>query len=163
MTVEEKTSGVVAVEQGQTAWVITDFERFIIKGEETGGRYSMIEVTSLSQSSPPPHIHHTADEDYYILEGEYEFYDLNKNHTFKATPGMFIRIHKGTAHTYKNTSEGYSRMLVIDSPAGFEGFLETIGVPSNDLANPPVIDAPPDLEALAALAAKFDTSLALPK
>jgi hypothetical protein len=54
-------------------------------------------------------------------------------------------------------------MLVIDSPAGFEGFLETIGVPSNDLANPPVIDAPPDLEALAALAAKFDTSLALPK
>jgi hypothetical protein len=75
---------------------------------------------------------------------------------------MFIHINKGTAHTYKNISEGNYPMLVIDSPAGFEEFLETIGVPSNDLAKPPLIDIPPDIEALAVLAAKFDTSLALP-
>jgi quercetin dioxygenase-like cupin family protein len=160
MTISTQGINVTASAEGQSAWVLTDFVRFLIKGDATNGAYSMIEVTSLPQGSPPPHFHHECDEAYYILEGEYEFYDLGSNSVIKATPGTFLNILRTTPHTYKNVGTTNAKMLVINTPAGFEGFLEEIGMPSNDVNNPPVMEGPPDLEAIVALAQKYKTSLA---
>jgi mannose-6-phosphate isomerase-like protein (cupin superfamily) len=45
-----------------------------VSGTDTGGSFAVFEQTSLSQGRGTPlHIHHTQDEVFYVLEGEYYF------------------------------------------------------------------------------------------
>jgi quercetin dioxygenase-like cupin family protein len=44
------------------------------KGEETGGRFALMEFHSRPGNEPPPHIHEWEHELYYLLEGRMEFY-----------------------------------------------------------------------------------------
>ena len=58
---------------GRAYWLAMDLHTFKTIGEDTGGSFSLSEVTAAPQSGPPPHIHHREDETYYVLEGEFEF------------------------------------------------------------------------------------------
>ena len=42
-------------------------------GEETGGSIGFLEATSAPGTGPPRHIHHSCDELFYVLEGEFLF------------------------------------------------------------------------------------------
>src|SRR5688500_16207518 len=42
-------------------------------GEQTGGAIGFLEATSPSGFGAPRHIHHTCDELFYVLAGEFEF------------------------------------------------------------------------------------------
>ena len=44
------------------------------RGEETGGRFALMEFRSRPGNEPPPHIHEWEHELYYLLEGRMEFY-----------------------------------------------------------------------------------------
>lgn len=163
MTIAEKTISTIEAGTGESVWIGGDFITFKVSSEMTGGAYSMAELTSLPDSQVLPHIHYEHDEAYYILEGEYEFTDLTNNRTFQAPAGTFLNIVRGIAHVYKNVSAtSNARMLVIATPGEWEGFLHEAGIPGNDVANPPVVDGPPDLEALTALAAKYKSAPVLP-
>jgi quercetin dioxygenase-like cupin family protein len=65
-------------------------------GEETGGSIGFFEGTTSPGAGPARHIHHGADELFYVLEGQFQF--LAGEQLVSAPPGTFIFIPRGTVH-----------------------------------------------------------------
>jgi hypothetical protein len=87
-----------------------------------------------------------------VLEDEFEF--LNGDHRIKAGPGSFVYAPKGSLHALKCVGEEPGRLLTLATPAGFERFFEEIGVPGDDVSDPPPF-GPAEIEQLLATAPKY--------
>src|SRR4028118_1139985 len=59
----------------RSLWVFDELVTCKVTSDQTGGAYSLFEVTTQPGEGPPPHVHHREDEAFYVLEGEYEFLD----------------------------------------------------------------------------------------
>jgi len=75
--VEDATKGAITYVppgEGKSFWTPGGhMATFKSTSEDTGGAYTITEETWPPQVGPPPHIHHTQEETFYILEGEMEF------------------------------------------------------------------------------------------
>jgi quercetin dioxygenase-like cupin family protein len=96
-----------------------------IHGRDTGGVLSAIESHDVPGGGPPPHIHSREDETFQVIEGEYEFTVDGKS--FVARKGTTIFAPRGIPHTYRYLGQASGRLMCVITPAGFEGFFETIG------------------------------------
>ena len=97
--------------------------RILDRGGATEGRLGCMEFDVNPRSSPPPpHIHRTLVESFYILEGEIEFIVDGTPH--RAASGTFAQIPAGAAHTYRNPGDGPLKFLVFFLPSTFVGFFE---------------------------------------
>ena len=145
---------------GKSVW-IGDRELVTLKerGKDTGGRFALVEVVGLPGSGPPPHIHHSADEVYWLLEGELEVLDGER--TFTAKAGSVFHIPKGTLHAWRNATTEPARTLLLIVPAGFEGFFEEAGVPGKDLSSPPPPPTSNELQKMVEIGRKYDTEYPL--
>jgi quercetin dioxygenase-like cupin family protein len=103
-------------------------------GKETNGRYSLVELFATKEGEVPWHIHHKEDEGFYILEGEVTLYIGEQ--VIKGKPGDYIFAPLGIPHKYSVDSPGHVRMLMVFSPAGFEGFIRETSVPATSLTPP---------------------------
>jgi mannose-6-phosphate isomerase-like protein (cupin superfamily) len=132
-------------------WFLDTLMRVHIDGESTGGAYALLECLAPSGHMPPPHVHATEDEGFLVLEGELSV------HTTEGTralgPGMAMNAPAGEPHTIEVTSDEPARWLVVSSPAGFERFVRALGR-SAERDELPVLDGPPDVERLVAVAAE---------
>lgn len=120
----------LAAEEGQAFWVLGEYITFKVRGNQTEGAYAMTEVVTLPQGGPAPHQHLENDEAYYILEGEYQFKDLTNSREWKAGPGSFVYIARKTVHVYQNMGTTNAKYLLVQTPAGLEGFFEDLGLSS---------------------------------
>ena len=103
--------------------VVGDVYRFLATGEDTGGRYALLDAIVLPGGGPPPHLHSREQEGFYILEGEVTFSSGARKTVAKA--GSFIDMPPGVPHAFKNESARPARMLIWVAPAGLEKlFLE---------------------------------------
>lgn len=136
--------------------VFTGVVTFLATGEETGGQFSLFDITVPLEAGPPPHIHSQEDEAMYILDGQASI--LTGNETVLATPGTFAYLPRGRRHAYQNTGTAPLRMLVLTTSSGFEGFFREEGRPVIDRSNPP----PPllDFERIEQLSVKYGAELA---
>ena len=84
-------------------------------------------------------------EGFLVLEGDFSFQHNGK--VVNATARSFIHVQRGVVHTYKNIGKDMSRLLVTGIPAGFESFIEELGVPITDEKSfiPPSDIPPPDI------------------
>jgi quercetin dioxygenase-like cupin family protein len=94
-----------------------------VVGGDTGGNYSLIECTTAGDG-PPPHIHKSEEEAFYVLEGEVNV--KIGEQTISGTAGSFVLIPRCTVHTFSNVGTEPAKMLLIISPAGFEQFFTEI-------------------------------------
>ena len=127
-------------------------------GEETGGRYTLVEVLE-PEGEAPPHVHHREDEGFWVLEGEVTF-EVGEE-KIKASAGSFVFGPKGVPHRY-TVESGPARMLFLLSPAGFEGFIYATSEPAKERALPPQPEGPPseaEMEQLAAVARQYGGEL----
>ena len=146
----------VAAGEGKSVWIgDRELVTFKAEGKDTGGAFALLELVGLPGSGPPPHIHHSADETYCLLEGELEVLDGER--TFQATAGSVFHIRMGTLHAWRNATTEPVRTLLFVTPAGFEGFFEKAGIPGNDLSSPPPPPTPEDFERMAAIGRKYET------
>jgi quercetin dioxygenase-like cupin family protein len=132
---------------------------FKATSEDTGGAYTITEETWPPQVGPPPHIHHTQEETFYILQGEMEFI-TDGTITTRATAGSLVRIPKGVLRDYRNVGPEPARVLVLFVPGGFERFFEEVGELVTDTSAPP--EGEPDVERLVATAAKYGCEIPPP-
>ena len=147
--------------EGRSLWVLGELVTRKASSEQTGGAYSLFEVVVQPQGGPPPHIQHREDESFYVLAGEFEF--LDNGNTIRASAGSFVYVPKGNLHTFKNVGTEPGRMLVNQTPGGLhERFYEEIGEEAQDLTTPPVMECPPDLERIVAIAAKYGIEIPPP-
>src|SRR5262249_9751492 len=124
---DNRDSSVLETGQGQSFWLMGDFYAIKTASEQTGGAYSITEIQSFPGNGPPPHIHRKEDECFYVVEGAFTV--ILGDHAFDVTDGDFIRIPKGTPHTYKNVGSIPGKLLVILSPGGFERLWSELGQP----------------------------------
>ncbi len=136
-------------------------QRITFKRSAENSPYALLESLDAPQSGPPPHIHHTQDEAFYILEGQYEFYCGDQ--IIMAGPGSFVHIPKGTVHTLRNVGEVPARALVILTPPGpLERFFEEVGDVVTDEDSRPSPAGPPDIDMLMASARRNEMEIILP-
>jgi len=96
-----------------------------ISGSDTDGDLAIFEQTSLSQGKGTPlHLHHTQDEIFYVIEGEYYFQVGDKK--FSLAKGDSIFLPRKVPHAWTQVS-ATGKMTVIMQPAGkLENFFVTV-------------------------------------
>lgn len=92
----------------------------ILPSAATGGALSITDSLSTPNSGPPRHIHHDADEAFYVMTGLCEFW--LEGQRFTRGPGESAFIPRGKEHTFRILGAEPCRHLVILTPGGFEGF-----------------------------------------
>ena len=85
--------------------------------EETDGRFGLMEMVAPKGREPSRHLHYTDDEGFYVLEGELTFYVGEE--IYEASPGTFVFLPHGVAHSYTFETDEV-RMLSIIAPGGLE-------------------------------------------
>jgi mannose-6-phosphate isomerase-like protein (cupin superfamily) len=126
--------------EGKTISVIGNPYTTKASKEDTRAAYSLLEGTIVGDG-PPPHIHDTEEEAFYVLEGELSV--LLGERILTAKVGDFVLVPRGTVHTFSKAGTVTAKILIIISPAGFEKFFEEIA-------------GPPDLQKIMALAPKYN-------
>jgi len=139
--------------EGQTIAFVGDLYRILATGDDTHGRYALIEADVPPGAGPPLHVHTREEEGFYVLEGEITFTVGDRR--VVATPGTFANTPIGVPHTFKNESDRPAKMLVSIAPAGLEKMFLEVGtpVPAGTKTAPPPSKA--ELEKLASVVARY--------
>jgi quercetin dioxygenase-like cupin family protein len=112
---------------GSEWWEVTPGERFTIRTSvtDTGGLYTMIEITAESRNGVPLHIHANEEEHFIVLEGSVHLTNGSQSLTLSA--GDSATVKRGTSHAWCNLSDSTVRLLVIFSPGHMEEVFRLIG------------------------------------
>jgi quercetin dioxygenase-like cupin family protein len=140
-------------------WFFDELVHIRVSRDDTGDRFSVLEVAVPPASPPPLHVHHTEDEAFYVLEGSARFHVGGEVHDAKSGDALLVR--KGTPHTFFAGDEG-ARFLVTSSPGDFERFVVAAGRPAEASELPPPAPGPPtaeEQEAMGRLAAEHGSEI----
>jgi quercetin dioxygenase-like cupin family protein len=141
--------GLSKTRSGTLAGLLT----FLATGDQTQGRFALIEALTRKGNCPPRHIHRNEDESFYILEGEITA--LIGDQTIRGTPGTLIFGPRGVPHSFEIHSEQV-RMLLLLTAAGLEGYFKQFCTPAAALTLPPPAEIPyADIQNLIAVASKY--------
>ena len=90
----------------------------LLSGEETGGRYCLIDMRVPDGGGPPPH-RHDFEEMFTILEGTLEFSFRGDTQTVNA--GTTVNIPANAPHAFKNTSGSLDEVRTRHAAASMQG------------------------------------------
>jgi quercetin dioxygenase-like cupin family protein len=118
--------------------VVGDTYTIAVTGQETNGRFCVIDMYIPPGGGPPPH-RHDFEETFILLEGELETTFRGTKATARA--GDTVNIPSNAPHRFHNASSNPVRLLCICSPSGLEKFFTEIGVPlATRTTSPPKLD-----------------------
>ena len=140
--------------------LVGDTYTITITGEQTDGRFCVIDMHIPPGGGPPPH-RHDFEETFILLEGEMEATFRGKKSIVRA--GETLNIPANAPHQFHNSSTEPVRMLCVCSPAGQERFFIEVGVPvATRTTSPPKLGEKEQavfIEKVKALAPKYHTEL----
>lgn len=128
---------VMGPDEGEQVQLLALGVRFLIDGEQTGGRFSLVEhPLGPRRLGAPLHTHANEDEYSYILQGRVGI-QLGED-VMEAGVGDLVFKPRGVPHTFWNAGEEEVRLLELISPAGFENYFRELAplLATGDLANP---------------------------
>jgi mannose-6-phosphate isomerase-like protein (cupin superfamily) len=132
----------------------------LLSGDDTDGRYCLIDMLIPPGGGPGPH-RHDFEESFTILEGEIETTFRGKKSVVRA--GETINIPANAPHSFRNASQNPVRLLCICAPAGQEKFFAEVGIAVASRATvAPALDEVAQIEFIKkaqALAPKYRTEL----
>ena len=111
---------------------------FLAKGEDTGGRFALMEIQMKSGNEPPPHVHDWEHEMFYILEGRMEVYCEDK--ILALGPGEIALLPQGQPHAFYIRSP-HLRMLILvqatgEHAVGLDRYFIGMGKPTSSMDLP---------------------------
>jgi mannose-6-phosphate isomerase-like protein (cupin superfamily) len=127
------TSGGVAFEDGD------DRGRVLVFGQQTEGRYSLMEyVVAARPADAPvefgPHLHRQIEETFLVRRGALRF--LLGEEVFDLGPGDCVRAPPGVRHGFANVSGAEVELLVSFHLGGFEELFVTHRSDQNPAPSP---------------------------
>jgi len=114
--------------------VAGDTYTILLTGNDTDGRYGLIDMHVPPGGGPPLH-RHDFEEMFHILEGEIAF--TFRGETVTARVGETVNIPARAPHRFKNVSNATARMLAMVTPPGLEEFFSIWGEPLPDRTSAP--------------------------
>jgi mannose-6-phosphate isomerase-like protein (cupin superfamily) len=99
--------------------------RFLIGGEQTDGRFALVEHPIAPRAlAAPMHVHEHEDEYMFVLEGRVGVRIGDEERV--AGPGDLVFKPRGVPHAFWNAGDEPARALELISPAGFEEYFAEI-------------------------------------
>lgn len=147
-------------DEGKVVALVGDVYRFLATGDETDGRYAMLEAIVPPGGGPPPHIHSREEESFYVLEGEITFQVGDERVDAKA--GTFANMPVGSLHSFNNNTDKLARMIVYVAPAGLENMFLEVGQPVQ-LSQPAPPPSKAEIDKLLAVAPSYGIEIRLPQ
>jgi len=128
--------------------LVGDTYTILLSGEDTAGRYTLIDMLVPPGGGPPPH-RHDFEEMFSVLEGEVELTFRGERSVARA--GETVNVPANAPHAFRNASGHPVRLLCMCAPSGQEEFFLEVGQTVGSRTEPP-----PELddEAQAAFIAK---------
>jgi mannose-6-phosphate isomerase-like protein (cupin superfamily) len=123
-----------AASRSAPLWFIDGLARIHVSGQETEGRYTVVEILVPEGDMPPLHVHHEEDEVFHILAGEVSLFLPGGEVPLAA--GETFRAPRGVPHTYRVESPT-ARWLVFCAPARFDAFVRAVSEPAAGEELPP--------------------------
>ncbi|MGL4620501.1 MAG: cupin domain-containing protein [Chroococcidiopsis sp.] len=111
---------------------------FLARGEDTGGRFALMEAQAKPGNEPPPHLHEWEHETFYVLEGAMEVYCEDK--VLMAHPGEVVFIPQGKPHAFYIRSP-HIRILILvqavgDRAVGLDRYFTQMAEPATSMNLP---------------------------
>lgn len=106
----------------------------LVTGEDTGGRYCLVDMLVPPGGGPPPH-RHDFEEMFTILDGEIELTFRGEVH--QANAGSTVNIPANAPHSFQNRSDKPARLLCMCTPAGQDEFFRAVGDLVDTRTSPP--------------------------
>jgi len=108
-------------------------------GDGQSGSFSVFEVVDIERGfDVGAHLHHNAEEMFYVLEGELDLLAFEPrvrtptgwqhweshsgNKVARGGPGSFMFVPQGCPHAFANPGPGLARMIFLVSPPGHEHY-----------------------------------------
>jgi quercetin dioxygenase-like cupin family protein len=143
--------------------LVGDTYTVLLSGDDTNGRYCLIDMHIPPGGGPPPH-RHDFEESFTLLEGEIEATFRGEKSTVRM--GETLSIPANAPHSFTNASKGNVRLLCLCAPAGQEEFFAQVGVAvPTRTTTPPKLDEAAQSEFIKKakeLAPKYRTELLKP-
>ena len=140
--------------------MVGDTYTILLKGEDTAGRYTLIDMHVPPGGGPAPH-RHDFEEMFTVLEGEIEATFRGEKSTVRV--GETVNIPANAPHSFTNASDQPARLLCMCSPSGQEEFFTKVGIRVDGrTATPPELDESEQaafIEKAQELAPKYRTEL----
>jgi mannose-6-phosphate isomerase-like protein (cupin superfamily) len=114
--------------------LVGDTYTITVTGDETNGRFCVIDMHIPPGAGPPPH-RHDFEETFIVLEGEMVATFRGKQSLVRS--GDTIHVPGNAPHQFHNASSQPARLICICSPAGLERFFMEVGVPVATRTTPP--------------------------
>lgn len=121
----EKVSGAIILQPGEGRSIDLGGFQMSVKatGDVTNGSFSLLEADEPPGFGPPLHIHHDADEAFFVVSGEYIIFVEGRD--FRCPAGSFIYIPKGVVHGFR-VGRMASRKLILYTPAAMIGYFDDL-------------------------------------
>ncbi len=130
-----------ATARGEPRWFFGGLVQVKASAADTGGQYTLLEVTMPANAAAPLHVHHTEDEGFYVLEGSVTVHVGEESVELNA--GQHAFGPRDVPHRFDIGPDG-AHMLWVLTPGGFEDLVEEASVPAAAATLPPADIVPPD-------------------
>ena len=144
------------IEKTAPLWFIDNLARIHVDGDDVDGHFGLVEAVGREGDMPPLHVHHSAEELFYVLEGEVTVFVAGAEPRTLG-PGESALGPRGIPHVYR-VETPTARWLAAASPAGFEAFVREVSRPAERDELPPQ-DGSTDPAVLAEVAARYDIEI----
>ena len=140
--------------------LVGDTYTVLLSGDDTDGRYCLIDMHIPPGGGPPPH-RHDFEETFTVKSGEIAATFRGAESVIKA--GETLHIPANAPHSFTNATAQPARLLCICAPAGQEDFFGQVGVSvAGRTTSPPKLDKAAMAESMQKakeLAPKYRTEL----
>ena len=126
--------------RGQQRWWLGMLAEVKASAADTGGRYTLVEITAPAGLQTPLHVHYREDEGFYVLEGSVTI-EVGEQ-TVELGAGEHAIGPRNIPHRFTVGPEG-AHMLWVLTPGGFDEFVEDVSVPAGPPTTPPASVVPP--------------------
>jgi quercetin dioxygenase-like cupin family protein len=120
--------------EGEALWFNGGLGVLRATGDQTDGRFAMLELLAPKGFASPLHIHRKEDEFFLVLSGEVRV--QHGEAVIEAVAGSLVYSPRDAAHAFRVDS-AEARMLLFFGPAGVEGFFRDGGKPARSPGLPP--------------------------
>ena len=104
--------------------VVGDTYTILLAGDDTGGRFTLIDMYVPPGGGPPLH-RHDYEETFVVLDGHLDL--TFRGTTQTAGAGTTINVPANAPHQFRNSSDTPARLLCISAPPGQDEFFTAIG------------------------------------
>ena len=146
----------VATGKGEARWWFGMLAEIKATAADTGGQFTIVEVTCPPDYQGVRHIHHNEDEGFWVLDGVLDL-EVDGNHT-KMNAGDYAFGPRNVPHGFSAGPAG-CRALFILTPGGFENLVIASSEPAGARTVPPPSGEMPDFARMQAIVGKYGAEI----